>query len=248
MPDLEVIHADWDAPAIVSGFTTTRIGGVSEGAFGGFNLGDHVGDNPQAVTENRRRLQTQCALPNAPKWLNQTHGATVVDAATTVSTLGADASYTRAPNVVCAILTADCLPVLLCDVQGSAVAAAHCGWRGLVAGILPATISKMDVIPSTIIAWLGPAIGPQAFEVGEDVYAAFIQRDPAHAAAFVAANAGKYYANIYALARRELAASGVVRITGGDRCTVSEPERFYSYRRDATTGRMASVIWLDPGP
>lgn len=240
-----MISADWDAPANVRGFTTTRVGGVSGGALAEFNLGDHVGDAPQAVTQNRQLLHMQFALPAAPKWLDQVHGATVVDAEATAPTPQADASFAHTSGVVCAVLTADCLPVLLCDTQGKGVAAAHCGWRGLAAGILPATIAAMGVDASTVMAWLGPAIGPRAFEVGEDVYDAFVTRNPDHARAFVPGKPGKQYADVYALARRELNGCGVTRISGGDRCTVSESDCFYSYRRDGTTGRMASVIWLE---
>lgn len=244
MADPEVIRAEWDAPTNVQGFTTTCIGGVSEGAYHAFNLGDRVGDNPQTVAQNRKILKMKFALPAEPRWLEQVHGSTVVDAATALSTPQADASYTNSPGIVCAVLTADCLPVLLCDTQGSVVAAVHCGWRSLAAGILPATVSKMVVSADTLCAWLGPAIGPRAFEVGQDVHAAFTQRDPAHTNAFVTGAAGKYYADIYALARRELAACGVTRVSGGMHCTVSESENFYSYRRNAITGRMASLVWL----
>jgi len=241
---LKFITPEWDAPEQVRAVTTTRSGGVSEGGYDSLNLGDRAGDNEEAVAENRRRLRTTLQLPSEPAWLWQVHGDAVVNAETATRTPKADASVTHSAGAVCVVLTADCLPVLFCDDAGSVVAAAHAGWRGLAAGILPATVAKMGVDPANIQAWLGPAIGPEVFEVGLEVRAEFVHKNRAHAAAFIPGEPQKYLANIYQLARRELADCGVTRVTGGDHCTVSEPEHFYSYRRDKTSGRMASFIWL----
>jgi YfiH family protein len=253
-----------DAPANVGALSTLRSGGVScapydDGsaaigvAAGGLNLGVHVGDDALCVEQNRALLQA--ALPGRPAWLSQVHGTCVVDAASVdVSEPEpvADASFSSAKGVVCAILSADCLPVLLCDAQGLVVAAAHAGWRGLAAGVLSRTVEAMRANGAgEILAWLGPAIGPRQFEVGADVFKAFMDGtvDDAGArevaAAFVAQEdrPGKYLADIYALARCALMRDGVQNIAGGQCCTVSEPLRFYSYRRDGITGRQASLIW-----
>lgn len=237
------INADWPAPANIHAGTTTRTGGVSSGPWSSLNLGDHVGDDPSAVAENRRLLAARCALPVEPAWLQQVHGTAAVDAAQARMAPEADASFAHAPGAVCAILTADCLPVLLCDRSGTEVAAAHAGWRGLVGGVLDATLAAMNAPPAELLAWLGPAIGPDAFEVGPEVRAAFVERNPAHADALHAAG-DKYLADIHAAARLELAQAGVESVYGGGLCTVSEPDRFFSYRRDGTCGRMASLIWL----
>lgn len=237
------IAADWPAPANVHAGASTRVGGVSAGAWATLNLGGHVGDDPAAVAENRRRLARWCRLPAEPTWLQQVHGTTVVEAAGSGPTPEADGSFARQPGAVCAILTADCLPVLFCDRRGTEVAAAHAGWRGLAGGVLEATIAAMETPAAELLVWLGPAIGPTAFEVDADVRAAFVEADPAHAAAFHATG-DKYLADIYALARRALTEAGVGAIHGGGCCTVSDPERFFSYRRDGTCGRMASLVWL----
>jgi len=240
-----LLQADWPAPAAVRTLLTTRQGGVSQPPYDSFNLGTHVGDQPEAVAANREQLRL--LLPDEPAWLNQVHGTNVVDAAEIGETLlDADASFSRQPGKVCVVMTADCLPVLLCDDAGSVVAAAHAGWRGLCDGVLEAAVSATAVAPATLMAWLGPAIGPDAFEVGAEVRAAFIACDPAAAAAFTDIGEGKYLADIYQLARQRLAAAGVSRVYGGDYCTVIERERFFSYRRDGVTGRMASLIWLQP--
>lgn len=220
---------------------TTREGGVSEPPWAGFNLGDHVGDDPRHVAANRARLREQ--LPAEPGWLRQVHSARVVELGRDVSR-EADASFSREAGQVCAVLTADCLPVLFCDQAGSVVAAAHAGWRGLAGGVLEATVAAMRVPPAQILAWMGAAIGPQAFEVGDDVREAFVSQHPATAGAFVPHASGKWLADIYALARIRLAATGVHAVYGGGRCTVSEADRFFSYRRDGVTGRMATLIWL----
>lgn len=261
---------DWPAPTHVRALSTTRRGGVSVGrnglaggGAGGLNLGSHVGDDPQAVAENRRRLAS--VLPAQPYWLEQVHGCAVVGVGTADDGGAprfpprADASIADRPGQVCAIMTADCLPVLLCDRAGTVVGAAHAGWRGLCAGVLEATLSGMaerarDRDPEWL-AWLGPAIGPDAFEVGADVRDAFLSQALPHEraetdAAFRPLGAGegsKYLADLYALARLRLRRAGCHQIHGGDACTVSDADRFYSYRRDGVTGRMASLIWVGAG-
>jgi len=238
-----MIQPDWPAPARVKCLMTTREGGVSQAPWTSLNLGDHVGDDPLHVAANRARLRRQ--LSAGPGWLRQVHSARVVE-------LGrepepeADASFTRESGQVCAVLTADCLPVLLCDRAGSVVAAAHAGWRGLAGGVLEATVAAMQVPPEGVLAWMGAAIGPQAFEVGNEVREAFVAQHPQAAAAFVSQpTPGKWLADIYQLARIRLAHAGVQTIHGGGRCTFSEADSFYSYRRDGVTGRMAALIWLE---
>jgi YfiH family protein len=234
------IIPDWGAPANVRALVTTRSGGVSQVPWKSFNLGDHVGDAPAAVAENRRRLREY--LPGEPLWLKQVHGVTCIDSQR-ASTNEADAAFTRTANVVCAVLTADCLPILLCDTAGSVVAAAHAGWRGLAAGILESTVRSMSVPGEQIMVWLGPAIGPENFEVGGEVREAFVAHDPLAATAFARCTNGRWLCDIYQLAQQRLAALGVCRIASADFCTVRDTERFYSYRRDGVTGRMASLIW-----
>jgi len=239
------LQADWPAPATVRTLITTRQGGHSRQPFDSFNLGSHVGDDADAVAANREQLRA--LLPNEPAWLNQVHGTHVVDAAQVGDTLlDADASFASQPGTVCVVMTADCLPVLLCNDDGTVVAATHAGWRGLCDGVLEASVAATGVEPSSLMAWLGPAIGPDAFEVGAEVRAAFMACDPAAEQAFSAIGEGKYLADIYLLARQRLAALGVTRVYGGDFCTVIDRERFFSYRRDKSTGRMASLIWLQP--
>lgn len=238
------IVPDWQSPPNVRALTTTRVGGFSEGPYQGLNLGLHVGDDPQVVARNRALLKTY--LPDEPMWLEQVHSTQVVNAdeALRAACIG-DAVIARRGNVVCPVLTADCLPVLLCDDAGSVVAAAHAGWRGLVAGVLERTVAAMAVPPGRVCAWLGPAIGPRAFEVGNEVRSAFIDADPRAASAFVpGAASGKWFADLFALARQRLDGVGVRVVSGGDLCTVADPERFYSYRRDGVTGRFASMIWI----
>ena len=238
------IVPDWPVPAAVRALSTTRAGGVSLAPYASLNLGAHVGDDPARVAENRARLRR--LLPAEPCWLNQVHGSAVVDAAAVAGLPDADAAFSRKPGAVCVVMTADCLPVLLCDRAGTVVAAAHAGWRGLHGGVVEATVAAMGVAPGELIAWLGPAIGPQAFEVGGEVRAAFVAADGRADAAFrPAAQAGKWLADLYLLARQRLAALGVSAVHGGDCCTVGEADRFFSYRRDGVTGRMASLIWLD---
>jgi len=229
---------------------TTRAGGVSRPPYASMNPASHVGDAPEAVAENRRILgQT---LPAEPLWLNQVHGSRVAEVGRDGEGAEADASIARQPGQVCAVLTADCLPVVFCDRDGTVVAAAHAGWRGLAAGVLEAAVAAMKVPPDEIIAWLGAAIGPDSFEVGEEVREAFVELHPLAAVAFRPALPGtldgaprKWLADIYALARIRLASIGVTDVHGGGLCTFTDEARFFSYRRDKTTGRMASLIWLE---
>jgi len=235
------IRPDWPAPRRVRACVTTRSGGVSQAPFEGFNLGDHVGDVPERVAANRQHLQR--LLGCEPAWMSQVHSNCAVEA-NPRSCPAADACWTGEAGIACAVLTADCLPVLFCDLDGTRVAAAHAGWRGLAAGMLEATVAAMAVPGPQLIAWLGPAIGPAVFEVGGEVRDAFISRHPACFEAFTPSHrAGHFIADIYQLARIRLAACGVTAVFGGGFCTVSDP-RFYSYRRAARTGRFASLIWL----
>ncbi|GGY20217.1 peptidoglycan editing factor PgeF [Paludibacterium paludis] len=243
MSGIDGFAADWPAPANVRTLITTRRGGVSEPPFDGANFGLHVGDDPEAVRRNRELLRRD--LPAEPAWLNQVHGTTVVDAARAQDMPDADASVARAPGAVCVVMTADCLPVLLCDREGTVVGACHAGWRGLANGAIDATVREMGVPAGSLMAWLGPAIGPDAFEVGGEVREAFIATDPACVDAFAPIGDGKFLADIYRLARLRLAKLGVGDVSGGDFCTVIDRARFFSYRRDRRTGRMASLIWLD---
>lgn len=237
------IVPDWPAPSSVKSLQTTRNGGVSVAPWDSFNLGDHVGDAPLAVARNRMLLGS--LLPSEPVWLKQVHGTVVID--TEVAGCGApqaDACISRHRGAVCVVMTADCLPVLLCDEQGSVVGAVHAGWRGLCDGVIEQAVAAMDVPPASLMAWLGPAIGPYAFEVGDEVRAAFIARQPQADSAFVPHAPGKWLADLCRLARLRLEALGVTRIYGGGRCTYSDRERFFSYRRDGVTGRMGSFIWI----
>ena len=238
------LAADWPAPAHIKAGTTLRSGGVSLPPFDSLNLGDRAGDEPAAVATNRQRVRESLNLPNEPVWLYQVHGTRVVDAGCDIAG-EADASIARHRDAVCAVMTADCLPVLFCDTAGRCWGAAHAGWRGLAEGVLEATIDALAAPPGDLMAWLGPSIGAHNFEVGEDVRAAFCERAPGDAAAFVARDTpGKYLADIYALARARLERAGVHAVYGGGLCTIDDAARFYSYRRNgARTGRMASLIW-----
>ncbi|PYC28130.1 peptidoglycan editing factor PgeF [Aquipseudomonas alcaligenes] len=240
-PSSDWLLPDWPAPANVRTCVTTRAGGVSQAPFDGLNLGDHVGDDPAAVAANRARLVE--TLGCRPAWLQQVHSPDAVEAdPRQVPT--ADASWTAAPGTACAVLTADCLPALFCDRAGTRVAAAHAGWRGLAGGVLENTVAALGVEPDELLVWLGPAIGPQSFEVGAEVREAFLTRHAEAERAFVpSANAGKYLADLYSLARIRLAAIGVTAVHGGGLNTFSDP-RFFSYRRAARTGRFASLVWL----
>ncbi len=249
------ILPDWPAPPGVRALATTRRGGVSRAPWHSFNLGARVGDDPQAVAANRALLRRE--LPAEPVWLAQVHGTRCVDAATAAPGVEADASFTRQRGVVCAVLTADCLPVLFCDDHASVVGIAHAGWRGLAAGVIEATVAAMGEPGERLMAWLGPAIGPQAFEVGDEVREMFVARDAQAASAFAPAAGGKWLCDIHQLARRRLNALGIDgprrgvpvtqsgRTAGADSCTLRDAENFFSYRRDGATGRMASLVWLE---
>ena len=244
----DVLIPAWDAPGNVRAIMTTRAGGVSAAPFDSFNLGSRCGDDPAAVARNRALLRQR--LPAEPAWLKQVHGAVVVDAGTRQAAQTepeADASFARAAGVVCGVLVADCMPVLLANRAGTAAAAAHAGWRGLSGGVVEAAIGAMGVPPREVVAWLGPAIGPQQFEVGSDVRDAFMHHDANAGTAFqpYQGRNGKFLCDLYVLARQRLRALGVTSISGGGYCTVSET-RFYSYRRDKTTGRMGAFIWIEP--
>ncbi|MCQ8104494.1 peptidoglycan editing factor PgeF [Methylomonas sp. SURF-2] len=238
------IKPDWPLPAHVHAATTLRGGGVSSGGYASLNPAGHVGDDPQHVQSNRRIIKQMLKLPAEPVWLQQVHGIEVVKADRVRAVAEADASFTDQAGTVCAVLSADCLPVLFCGDDGAVVAAAHAGWRGLRAGIIEQTLSAMHC--REVSVWLGPAIGPQHFEVGDEVRTAFVGDKPKAAQAFKDRGSGKWLADIYQLARLQLAELGVERIYGGEYCTVTDAPRFYSYRRDgAATGRMASLIWRD---
>lgn len=238
------IEPDWPAPANVRAAATLRSGGVSAGEYASLNLAMHVGDDPAAVAENRRRLREALKLTAEPAWLNQVHGINVVEARQQKEPPAADASVSTRSDQVCVVMTADCLPVLFCDRDGTRVGAAHAGWRGLVGGVLEETIKALDVPPDRLLAWLGPAIERSAFEVGPEVREQFIARDPANAIAFETNARGRWQADIYALARQELSRVGVKDVYGGGFSVFADEGRFFSYRRSSKTGRMATLIWL----
>lgn len=240
------IVPQWPAPANVRAIVTSREGGYSRALYASFNLGASVGDDPAAVTANRARLIAMLDLPAVPVWLRQVHGKKVVDAGRLQGNAEADAACTDRPGVVCVVTTADCLPVLFCDSQGKKVAVAHAGWRGLASGVLEATVDALEVPSAELYAWLGPAIGQDHFEVGEEVREAFMQRLSINTDGFTPSFGGRWLADVYRLARNHLCSAGVNNIYGGGFCTYSDPACFYSYRRDQTTGRMASLIWMEP--
>jgi YfiH family protein len=261
MDDSALLVADWPAPQNIRAVTTLRSGpGVSQAPFDRFNLGVNSGDALAAVAENRRRLVEIAELPAEPFWLEQVHGIAVADMDSLLpvhrekvpkadegqpgNTIIADASRTSRTNTALAILTADCLPVLLCNAQGSEIAAAHAGWRGLAAGVLEATVHAMRSSPESLLVWLGPAAGPDNYEIGAEVRDAFLSADPAAAIAFSTTRENHWRVDLYALARRHLASVGVTRVHGGGLCTIADPRRFYSHRRDGRSGRMASLIWI----
>ena len=239
-----LLDPDWPAlPATVRAIASTRRGGVSLAPWGSLNLGGHVGDDPAAVAENRRRLVQFADMPREPQWLQQVHGLRVLELHPDAPPAGpADACWTAHAGLPCAVMTADCLPVLFAAADGSCVAAAHAGWRGLVAGVLEATVAALPVPPRTLLAWLGPAIGPQAFEVGDEVRAAFVEACAEDVRCF-RADGGRWRADLFALARRRLGDLGLADIAGGGVCTFGDRERFFSHRRDGRCGRMASAIW-----
>ncbi|NGO00346.1 peptidoglycan editing factor PgeF [Grimontia sp. S25] len=240
---MDWITPDWPAPSRIKAVSTTRQGGVSPVPFDSLNLGDHVGDDSDLVVRNRQTLAEVMLMPTSPAWLNQVHGTEVVTLPLAVDEVpDADAAFTGAQGQVCVVMTADCLPVLFCNEEGTQVGAAHAGWRGLVNGVLEQTLSKFDE-PSKVMAWLGPAIGPDAFEVGSEVREQFMAHDTAAEKAFKP-HKDRWLADIYLLARQRLQSAGVTQIYGGEHCTVSAPETFFSYRRENRTGRQASCIWI----
>jgi YfiH family protein len=239
------ILPDWPAIPGVHALCTTRLGGESKGAYDSFNLAQHVGDCPRAVDRNRALLIESAQLPSAPRWLNQVHGTKLVDAGLSTEAREADGSYSRSRGVVCTVMTADCLPLLVADKEGEYVAALHAGWRGLLGGVIEEAIKTSQIPPERLQVWLGPAIGVKAFEVGEEVYTAFIMRYSEAGSAFKVSKQGKWLADIYLLARIALKEVGVIESYGGEFCTFTDTQQFYSYRRDGVTGRMASLIWLE---
>ncbi len=243
------IRPDWPAPAGIVALSTTREGGFSREAYSGLNLAHHVGDDKGRVDRNRDVLRGSLPAGSAVQWLEQVHGSEVIEVSQTQSALTADGSWTSAKGIGCAVMTADCLPVLFCSKDGKKIAAAHAGWRGLNLGILEATAQALSVSLSELMVWLGPAIGPDAFEVGAEVREQFLRASSTSARADIShcfrkntVNPGFYWADLYALARVRLEAAGITDIYGGGLCTFSDPSRFYSYRRDGQTGRMATVI------
>ncbi len=240
MPRNKFLFPNWNAPANVHAAMTLRIGGVSSSPFGSFNLATHVGDDLETVLENRQLLKTELNLPTEPFWLEQIHSNAVIDASADLILSKADASYTHQKNVVCAVMTADCLPVLMCSSDGTQIAAIHAGWRGLATGIISNAVEALKT--KDLIVWLGAAIGADCFEVGDDVRDTFLKKSVNYESAFKA-HENKWLGDIYQLARIELASLGVTQIFGGEFCTMTDTERFYSYRRDNQTGRMATLIW-----
>jgi YfiH family protein len=243
---MDWIEPDWPAPAAVRALCTTRSGGVSRGTYASLNLADHVGDEPSHVEQNRALLRAHLGLPADPHWLQQVHGCSVADVSADARGCQADAAIALRPGEVCAVMTADCLPLLLCDRGGCRVAAVHAGWRGLAEGVIEAAVARLAVSPRDVLCWLGPAIGPQAFEVGAEVRACFLAEGGDDAkASFRPVPGGKWLADLYSLARMRLRRCGIHGVWGGGLCTYSDRERFFSYRRDGATGRMASLIWID---
>ena len=241
---IEIVKPDWLAPPAIRACCTTRHGGFSQAPYDSLNLGLHVGDDADLVARNRACLREQLELPSEPCWINQTHGVRAV-------TLGeddgrdADAAITREPGFVAVVMTADCLPILICNREGSEVAAVHAGWRGLQAGVIQSTLAAMHSSPQQLIAWIGPGISQACFEVGDEVYAAFVGQDPAAADDFTASRPGHWLCDLGGLAESILCAAGVAGVTRSPHCSYRDAEMFYSYRREATTGRMASLIWIN---
>jgi hypothetical protein len=247
MPDvnnLKLITPDWQAPAHVKALSTTRHGGISADAYIGLNLADHVGDHPEHVLQNRALLCESLQLPQQPQWLHQTHSIRAIDLDHSGAREG-DAAFTSMAGTVAVVLTADCLPVLFCNSDGSEVAAAHAGWRGLLNGVLEQTVQNMRSTPVDLMAWMGPAIGPHHFEVGDEVRAGFVQQSKDTSAFFKPTREGHFLADLYAIARLRLNKLGISLISGGDCCTWSDADSFYSYRRDRDTGRQASLIYIN---
>jgi len=240
-----LIEPGWPVPPNVRAFSTTRLGGVGAPPYDSLNLATHVGDDPRQVAQNRHCLQQQLTLPSAPAWLNQVHGVDIHPLSKPLpAPVDADGSITDKPGLVCAVMTADCLPILLCDRAGRRVAAIHAGWRGLCCGIIEKCIQQMQLPAEQLLAWLGPAIGATAFQVGAEVRDAFIAHDASASQAFVQQDQQHWLADLYQLARQRLFSQGVRSMYGGDYCTFQQRELFFSYRREGVTGRMASLIWL----
>lgn len=239
------LRPEWPAPAKVHALVTLRTGGYSSGPYASFNLAMHTGDDPSVVRKNRDLLRQTIGLPAEPVWLQQVHSNRIIEAATVAADVAADGSWSTTLGQVCVVMTADCLPVLICNRQGSMVAAVHAGWRGLQAGVITNAISTLQSDPAELMVWLGPAIGPDAFEVGTEVVQAFTGARRDNAIAFRQTDEQHWLCDLYALARIELASLGVAAVFGGGYCTYTDEQRFYSYRRDNTTGRMASLIWLE---
>jgi YfiH family protein len=234
----------WPAPANVHALTTLRTGGYSGAPYASFNLATHTGDDAAAVDRNRALLRDRFSLPSEPVWLRQVHSNRVVSACPGGIGAEADGSWTGSAGCVCAVMTADCLPVLICNREGSRVAAVHAGWRGLHAGVVTNAVRMLESDPAELMVWLGPAIGPRAFEVGAEVFQAFADRNDENTSAFRRTDVQHWLCDLYQLARIELFNQGVTSVFGGNECTFTDEQRFYSYRRDGETGRMASLIWL----
>jgi polyphenol oxidase len=241
---IDCIRPDWPAPPGVQALTTLRSGGCSRGAYAGFNLAMHVGDDTAAVARNRQLLRDRLQLPSEPVWLSQVHGNHLLRAESAHGITEADGSWSATARIVCAVLTADCLPLLFCDRAGRHVAAIHAGWRGLHRGIITAAIKALPVQTRDLLVWLGPAIGADVFEVGQEVYDAFVLKNPANATAFRPRDDSHWMCDIYTLAEIELQTCGIESVYGGGFCTFNDSDRFYSFRRDGVTGRMASLIWI----
>jgi len=248
-PDLEMLQADFNIPGVHAG-TTTRKGGISQAPYHALNLATHVGDEDSAVAVNRERLEQALALPSRPCWLEQIHGKQVCRMKTSHQGLTADGSYTDTPGIVLAVLTADCLPVVLASHNGDEVAVVHAGWRGLAAGVIESGLQQFSCEPSDIKAWLGPSIGEQNYEVGHQVYDAFVSIDAQYQTAFASSRPGHWHANLYTLASQRLQQAGVKQIMGGGKtatwCSYEQDDQFFSYRRDGDTGRMATLAWIEP--
>ena len=239
-----LIIPDWPAPKNIKALSTTRHGGFSLSPYDQLNLGTHVGDDKLVVRKNRQHLTQLANLPESPRWLEQVHGTHIINSRDWQADIKADAVFSQHANHVCPVMTADCLPLLLCNQQGDTVAAIHVGWRGLAAGIIEKTLDLFSCNHADILAWLGPAIGPTQFEVGQEVYDECVSSGLDATNAFIKTDEQHYHADIYSLARQRLQGNNVDKIFGGDLCTVSDEERFFSYRRDGITGRMASMIWI----
>jgi YfiH family protein len=241
---INFLTPDWPAPPHIHALTTLRIGGCSVGNYASLNLGDHVGDDPVCIEENRQKLYETLKFQHKPFWLNQVHGIKVIDWNGSPQNNEADAAFTRLKQYPCVVLTADCLPILLCDREGTIVAAVHAGWKGLLSGVIETTVAAMQVPGEKLLAWMGPAIGPAAFEVGEEVREQFITVDEQAQSAFRHKGGQKWLADIFSLGRQRLRRVGVTAVYGGNECTYSDAERFFSFRRDKDTGRLATLIWM----